>query len=165
MAKASFSLDTDQVRTFWQTASPELAAIFEALEARENWVVDVQYEDIAHRLILFGERLKHQSEPAVLLEADRNDLLVFLVFITTSKSFRFIDYLNGFEQLGDRLLERVLSTSMVASNIDDAYLVRALTERLQIAITASYCRKIINTERINQFIEAVREYRHYQEEG
>lgn len=163
MAQANFSMDTAHVKAFWLTESPELAIIFEAIEQKEEWVVDVRYQDIAQRLVAFGERLKNQPDPSVLMDADRNDLLVFLVFITTSKVFRFIDYLNSFNHLGDLIIERVLNGAIIDNTISDAELIPVLTHRLQSALKASFCRQIINREIVDQFISAVREYRRYQE--
>ena len=74
------SLSTEDVAEHWEQVSPELGQLFASIERAEDWALD-NHPDIAERLQSFGLRLSDPAAAAKLADADRNDLLFFLVYI------------------------------------------------------------------------------------
>lgn len=155
-----FSLDAAQVRHYWQELSPELASIFDAIESHENWVADKQSEDIAARVVRFGRRLGEYGDPAVLLEANRSDLLIIFCYLSTSKSLRLLDYLQGFDGLGSQVIQYLFTVH--SDELKEAgasqKLIELLGIRLKTVMQVPYLRGLFNPQRVEEFLIAIRSH-------
>ena len=133
-------LSTDAIRSYWMENSPELAQLFDELETSESWVID-KFPEIEGRLIRFGKLVSAISDPAVLLRANHDDLLFLLVYISTSKAMRILEWLDE-KQLGQPIIELLLKEDAqgIYQNVSDQVLAKTLVQRLSVARNTLFMR-------------------------
>jgi len=103
------------------------------VEATEDWIVD-RNPELADRLVRFGHKLSQPDAAKRLAEADRNELLFFLVYISSSKAFRLIQWMDETENgLGSSLLGVLLQSdgAGVYENVADPLLAGVMIQRLR----------------------------------
>lgn len=147
-------LSTDAIRSYWKENSPELAQLFDELETSESWVID-KYPDIEGRLIRFGKMVSAISDPTVLLRADHDDLLFLLVYISTSKAMRILEWLDE-KQLGQPIIELLLKEDAlgVYQNISDQVLAKTLVQRLSVARNTLFMRELLSPSMMTTILNA-----------
>ena len=141
----SIDLSTSAIRQYWLNQSPELAALFDEIETRETWVADHD-PYIEQRLMSFGKMLS-ENDPSRLLQAGTDDLLFFLVYITTSRSMRILEWLDlEYPEVSGQLHALLLSDngSGVYVNVTNQVLAKTLVQRLSVARNTLYFRQILS---------------------
>ncbi len=155
------SLSTDDVRMHWQQISPDLGKLFAGVEKTEDWTLD-NNPDIAERLTRFGLRLSDPSATLKLADADKNDLLFFLVYISTSKAFRLIQWMDSTQNgLGTRLLNVLLEQdgTGVFSQVVDPMLAGTMIQRLRVIQNTPFFQKLLSPSMLESILRAIDNYR------
>ena len=147
-------LSTDAIRSYWMENSPELAQLFDELETSESWVID-KFPEIEGRLIRFGKLVSAISDPAVLLRANHDDLLFLLVYISTSKAMRILEWLDE-KQLGQPIIELLLKEDAqgIYQNVSDQVLAKTLVERLSVARNTLFMRELLSPSMMTTILNA-----------
>lgn len=147
-------LSTDAIRSYWMENSPELAQLFDELETSESWVID-KYPEIEGRLIRFGKLVSAISDPAVLLRANHDDLLFLLVYISTSKAMRILEWLDE-KQLGQPIIELLLKEDAqgIYHNVSDQVLAKTLVQRLSVARNTLFMRELLSPSMMTTILNA-----------
>jgi hypothetical protein len=147
-------LSTDAIRSYWMENSPELAQLFDELETSESWVID-KYPEIEGRLIRFGKLVSAISDPAVLLRANHDDLLFLLVYISTSKAMRILEWLDE-KQLGQPIIELLLKEDAqgIYQNVSDQVLAKTLVQRLSVARNTLFMRELLSPSMMTTILNA-----------
>jgi len=155
------SLTPDSVREFWVSQSPELAELLISIERTEDWTVD-SHPDIAERLAQLGLLLSDPQATARLEGADKNDLLFFLVYISSSKALRLIKWMDDTHAgLGSRLLSALLEQngSGVFANVADPMLAGTLIQRLRVIQNSPFFEKLLSPALLDSIVRAIDSYR------
>ncbi len=147
-------LSTDAIRSYWMENSPELAQLFDELETSESWVID-KFPEIEGRLIRFGKLVSAISDPAVLLRANHDDLLFLLVYISTSKAMRILEWLDE-KQLGQPIIELLLKEDAqgIYQNVSDQVLAKTLVQRLSVARNTLFMRELLSPSMMTTILNA-----------
>ena len=147
-------LSTDAIRSYWKENSPELAQLFDELETSESWVID-KFPEIEGRLIRFGKLVSAISDPAVLLRANHDDLLFLLVYISTSKAMRILEWLDE-KQLGQPIIELLLKEDAqgIYQNVSDQVLAKTLVQRLSVARNTLFMRELLSPSMMTTILNA-----------
>lgn len=147
-------LSTDAIRSYWMENSPELAQLFDELETSESWVID-KFPEIEGRLIRFGKLVSAISDPAVLLRANHDDLLFLLVYISTSKAMRILEWLDE-KQLGQPIIELLLKEDAqgIYQNVSDQVLAKTLVQRLSVARNTLFMRELLSPSMMSTILNA-----------
>lgn len=147
-------LSADAIRSYWMENSPELAQLFDELETSESWVID-KYPEIEGRLIRFGKLVSAISDPAVLLRANHDDLLFLLVYISTSKAMRILEWLDE-KQLGQPIIELLLKEDAqgIYQNVSDQVLAKTLVQRLSVARNTLFMRELLSPSMMTTILNA-----------
>lgn len=152
---------TENVRQYWKNVSPELSDMFLMIEKTEDWTLD-NHPDIGERLTHFGLRLADPDATKRLAEADRNSLLFFLVYISTSKAFRLVSWMDEAQQgLGTRLLNSLLERDGegVFANVLDPGLAGVMVQRLRVIQNTPYLQKLLDPSLLDDILRAIDSYR------
>lgn len=152
---------TENVQRYWKTVSPELGDMFSMIEKTEDWTLD-NHPDIGERLTHFGLRLADPSATKRLAEADRNSLLFFLVYISTSKAFRLVSWMDETQQgLGTRLLNTLLERDGegIFANVLDPGLAGVMIQRLRVIQNTPYLQKLLHPSLLDDILRAIDSYR------
>lgn len=152
---------TENVQRYWRTVSPELGDMFSMIEKTEDWTLD-NHPDIGERLADFGLRLADPNATIRLAEADRNSLLFFLVYISTSKAFRLVSWMDETQQgLGTRLLNTLLERDAegVFANVLDPGLAGVMIQRLRVIQNTPYLQKLLDPSLLDDILRAIDGYR------
>lgn len=155
------SLSTDGVREHWQEVAPELADLLATIERTEDWTLD-NNPDIAKRLTQFGLRLSDPSATLRLAEADKNELLFFLVYISSSKALRLVQWMDQAQEgLGSKLLNLLLAQdgAGVFANVADPMLAGTMIQRLRIVQNMPYFQQILSSSLLDSVVRAIANYR------
>ena len=159
------SLSTESVKEHWHKLNPELAELFERIEKTEDWVLD-NNPDIADRLASFGLTLSDPAATARLADADKNQLLFFLVYISSSKAFRVIQWMDETQDgMGSRTLQALLAQNGlgVFSNIADPLLAGTMLQRLHVIQNTPYFQQLLAPETLDSIVRAIHLYREERE--
>jgi hypothetical protein len=155
------SLSTDNVRDHWQKMSPDLGNLFVSIEKTEDWTLD-NNPDIADRLAHLASRLSDPEATLKLMEADKNELLFFLVYISSSKAFRLIQWMDDTQNgQGTRLLNVLLEQdgAGVFSNVVDPLLAGTMIQRLRVIQNTPFFRKLLEPSLLESIVRAIDHYR------
>lgn len=156
---------TESVHRYWQDLSPELGDLFSTIEKTEDWTLD-NHPDIGERLVNFGLRLADPQATKRLAEADKNSMLFFLVYISTSKAFRLINWMDvSQEGLGTRLLNSLLARDGegVFANVADPGLAGVMIQRLRVIQNTPYLQKLLHPSLLDDILRAIENYREERE--
>ena len=147
-------LSAEAIRSYWMENSPELAQLFDELETSESWVID-KFPEIEGRLIRFGKLVSAISEPAVLLKANHDDLLFLLVYISTSKAMRILEWLDE-KELGQPIIELLLKEDAqgIYQNVTDQVLAKTLVQRLSVARNTLFMRELLSPSMMTTILNA-----------
>lgn len=152
---------TDNVHQYWRDVSPELGDVFSMIEKTEDWTLD-NHPDISERLTNFGLRLARPGATKRLAEADKNNLLFFLVYISTSKAFRLVSWMDETQQgLGTRLLNTLLERDGegIFANVLDPGLAGVMIQRLRVIQNTPYLQKLLHPSLLDDILRAIDSYR------
>lgn len=152
---------TESVHRYWQDLSPELGDLFSTIEKTEDWTLD-NHPDIGERLVNFGLRLADPQATKRLAEADKNSMLFFLVYISTSKAFRLISWMDvAQEGLGTRLLNNLLARDGegIFANVIDPGLAGVMVQRLRVIQNTPYLQKLLHPSLLDDILRAIDTYR------
>lgn len=152
---------TERVHMHWHKFSPELGALFCTIEKTEDWTLD-NHPDIADRLVNFGLRLADPQATKRLAEADNNSMLFFLCYISTSKAFRLINWMDDAQEgLGTRLLNSLLERNGegIFANVADPSLAGVMIQRLRVIQNTPYLHKLLHPSLLNDILHAIEDYR------
>ncbi|WP_424948652.1 hypothetical protein [Chromobacterium haemolyticum] len=155
------SLSNESVHEHWQQLSPDLADLLISIEKTEDWTLDSN-PDIAERLARFGLRLSDPNATLRLAEADKNELLFFLVYISSSKAFRLIQWLDESQDgLGSRLLGTLLEQdgAGVFMNVADPMLAGTMIQRLRVVQNTPFFQQLLNPSLLDSLVRAIDNYR------
>ncbi|GEM_PF-1755284 len=159
------SFSTESVAQYWQGLSRELGELFTTIEKTEDWTLD-DHPHIAERLVNFGNRLADPAATRRLADADKNSILFFLVYISTSKAFRLIDWMDRtHEGLGTRLLTSLLERDGegVFANVVDPGLAGAMIQRLRVIKNTPFLQKLLHPLLLDEILHAIDAYREEKE--
>lgn len=155
------SLSNESVHEHWQQISPELANLFVSVEKTEDWTLD-NNPDIAERLTRFGLRLSDPKATSRIAEADKNELLFFLVYISSSKAFRLVQWMDETQDgLGSRLLGHLLEQdgAGVFSNVADPLLAGTMVQRLRVIQNTPFFQQLLSPSLLDSLVRAIDNYR------
>lgn len=155
------TLTTESVQEYWQQISPDLGKLFVTIEKTEDWTLD-NNPDIAERLVSFGLRLSDPVAIQKFAAADKNDLLFFLVYISSSKAFRLIQWLDESENgLGSRLLNELLEQNGtgIFANVMDPMLAGTLIQRLRIVQNTPFFQALLSPSLLDSIVRSINNYR------
>lgn len=158
---------TESVHRYWQDFSPELGDLFSTIEKTEDWTLD-NHPDIGERLVNFGLRLADPQATKRLAEADKNSMLFFLVYISTSKAFRLISWMDiAQEGLGTRLLNSLLARDGegIFANVVDPGLAGVMVQRLRVIQNTPYLQKLLHPSLLDDILRAIDTYREEKDEA
>lgn len=158
---------TESVHRYWQDFSPELGDLFSTIEKTEDWTLD-NHPDIGERLVNFGLRLADPQATKRLAEADKNSMLFFLVYISTSKAFRLISWMDvAQEGLGTRLLNNLLARDGegIFANVVDPGLAGVMVQRLRVIQNTPYLQKLLAPSLLDDILRAIDTYREEKDEA
>jgi len=156
---------TESVHRYWQNFSPELGDLFATIERTEDWTLD-NHPDIGDRLVHFGLRLADPQATKRLAEADKNSMLFFLVYISTSKAFRLINWMDAAQEgLGTRLLNGLLERDGegIFANVADPGLAGVMIQRLRVIQNTPYLQKLLHPDLLDDILRAIDSYREEKE--
>lgn len=151
----------ESVQGYWQGLSPELGELFTTIEKTEDWTLD-NHPDIGDRLMRIGLLLADDQATLRLAEADKNSMLFFLVYISTSKAFRLINWMDATQEgLGTRLLNSLLERTGegVFANVLDPGLAGVMIQRLRVIQNTPYLQKLLHPTMLNDIQRAIDTYR------
>jgi len=154
-------LSAESVHSYWKSFSSELGELFTTIEKTEDWTLD-NHPDIGERLMTFGLRLASPEATLRLAEADKNSMLFFLVYISTSKAFRLINWMDAAKEgLGTRLLNSLLERNGegVYANVLDPGLAGVMIQRLRVIQNTPYLQKLLHPSMLNDIQRAIDNYR------
>lgn len=152
---------TENVQLYWRNFSPELGDLFTTIEKTEDWTLD-NHPDIGERLVHFGLRLADIEATKRLADADKNSLLFFLVYISTSKAFRLVSWMDAAQEgLGTRLLNSLLERNGegVFANVVDPGLASVMIQRLRVIQNTPYLQKLLHPSMLDDILRAIDTYR------
>lgn len=152
---------TESVHSHWRNFSPELGDLFSTIEKTEDWTLD-NHPDIGERLVYFGLRLADTDATKRLAEADKNSMLFFLVYISTSKAFRLVQWMDDAQEgLGTRLLNSLLEKNGegVFANVADHGLAGVMIQRLRVIQNTPYLQKLLHPSLLDDILHAIETYR------
>lgn len=155
------NLSSQDVRNYWHSVSPDMARLFGAIEQTEDWTLDADAR-IGDRLIGLAKRLSVPNAAARLAAADKHDLLFFLVYISTSKAFRLIQWLDEEEDgLGSRLLDSLLDNDSADAfaRVADPVLVSTLFRRLHVIQNTPFFNQLLDPSMLEGIQQAIQSYR------
>jgi len=155
------SLSNESVHEHWQQISPELASLFASIEKTEDWTLD-NNPDIAERLMRFGLRLSDRKAASRIADADKNELLFFLVYISSSKAFRLVQWMDEMQDgLGSRLLGNLLEQdgAGVFSNVVDPMLAGTMVQRLRVIQNTPFLQRLLSPSLLDSLVRAIDNYR------
>lgn len=154
-------LDGTRVKQHWLEAEPGLAQLFEHIEKIEDWTLD-DAPEIGARLIRIGQMLAASDEaPRRLETADRSTLLFFLVYISTPRALRLLQWLDDeHDGMGGRIVSALLERGAlpVKMGISHEALVETLVRRLQLLRNTPFFQSVFNAARLNVIERAIRDY-------
>lgn len=156
---------TESVHRYWQSLSPELGDIFSTVERTEDWTLD-NHPDIGERLVHFGLRLADPQATKRLAEADKDSMLFFLVYISTSKAFRLINWMDAAQEgLGTRLLNSLLERDGegIYASVVDPGLAGVMVQRLRVIQNTPYLQKLLHPTLLDDILRAIDSYREERE--
>lgn len=152
-------LAPDGLVAFWRGFDPALAELVARMDRAEPWTLD-QEPAIAARLIALGQRLSSERHAIALASADRESLLLFFAYISTSRALRVIHWMDEIGGHGAQLVERLLrQPDDVASVIPVAPLRELLTHRLRVISNTPYFEKLFAPARLQGLQRAIRQYK------
>ncbi|MGH3977103.1 MAG: hypothetical protein ACRDS9_27880 [Pseudonocardiaceae bacterium] len=161
MSALGLSLDSDTLLSFWRRFDPELAELVSVMDRAEGWTLD-RNPAVAERLIRLGQRITGEREAKVLVSAEREDLLLFLAYISTSRALRVIHWLDEVGGYGSALVDRLLHEhAEVTAAVPEASLRELLTHRLRVISNTPFFTKLFAPERLQGLGRAI--HRHRQE--
>lgn len=158
-------LSTESVQRHWQKFSPELGDLFSTIEKTEDWTLD-NHPDIGERLVHFGLRLADPEATKRFAEADKNSMLFFLVYISTSKAFRLVSWMDDTQEgLGTRLLNTLLERNGegIFANVADPGLAGVMIQRLRVIQNTPYLQKLLHPSLLDDILRAIDAYREERE--
>ncbi len=157
--------ETEGVRRYWLERAPELGKLFADIEATEDWTLD-SHPDIGERLLAFGRQLVDPLAPQRLAEADKNTMLFFLVYISTSKACRLIEWMDASGNgLGSRLLTSLLERKDHGefANVVDPGLAGVMVQRLRVIQNTPYLQQLLHPALLDDILRAIESYREERE--
>lgn len=157
---AMLSLASESVKEYWAATSPELGALFDRIERTEDWTLD-SHPDIADRLVQFGLRLANPDMVGKLEDASKDDLIFFLVYISTGKAFRVIQWMDEAQDgLGSRLLGALLERdgAGVFSNVSNTLLAQTMIQRLVVIQNTPFFEQILSPSMLDSIERAINSY-------
>ncbi|MDR8877455.1 type IVB secretion system protein IcmW [Burkholderia multivorans] len=157
---AMLSLASESVREYWAASSPELGSLFERIERTEDWTLD-SHPDIADRLQQLGLRLADPEMLGRLEGASKDDLIFFLVYISTSKAFRLVRWMDeARDGLGSRLLASLLDRDAagVFCNVSDSLLAQTMVQRLLVIQNTPFFEQLLSPAMLGSIERAINSY-------
>lgn len=160
----ALSLVAEDVADHWRQLSPELADLLALLERTEDWTLDA-HPDIAERLVRFGLKLSDPNAARRLEAANRDELLFFLVYISSSKAFRIIHWMDEMHDgLGTRLLGVLLEQDADGFvNVLDPMLAGTLLQRLRAVQNTPFFVQLLNPHSLSAIERAIESYQRERE--
>lgn len=155
------SLSTEGVRDHWQQIAPELADLLVTIEKTEDWTLDSN-PDIADRLTQFGLRLSDPAATQRLASADRNELLFFLVYVSSSKALRIIQWMDETQDgMGTKLLNLLLEQdgAGVFAHVADPMLAGTMIQRLRVIQNTPFFQQLLKSSLLDSIVRAIENYR------
>lgn len=152
-------LSFGQLLEFWRSFDPELAQLVVTMDRSESWTLD-RDPAIGERLVELGRRLTGERQALALAGANRDDLLLFFAYISTSRALRVIHWMDEMGGHGSALVERLLrQDDDLTSVIPVAPLRELLTHRMRVISNTPYFMKLFAPERLLGLHRAIRQYR------
>lgn len=151
---------TESVHSYCRDLSPDLGELFSTIERTEDWTLD-NHPDIGERLVHFGLRLADPVATKRLAEADKNSMLFFLVYISTSKAFRLVNWMDAAQEgLGTRLLNSLLERNGegVFGSVVDPGLAGVMIQRLRVIQNTPYLQKLLDPSLLDDILRAIDTY-------
>lgn len=152
-------LSPGELLAFWRSYDPSLAELVATMDRAEPWTLDGDAA-IGARLVELGRRLTGERQAKALAGADREDLLLFFAYISTSRALRVIHWMDEMGGHGSALVERLLQQGDdVTAVIPLEPLRDLLTHRLRVISNTPYFVKLFAPERLLGLQRAIRQYR------
>ncbi|KAF1702986.1 type IVB secretion system protein IcmW [Pseudoxanthomonas kaohsiungensis] len=152
-------LDANTVRQHWLEASPGLAELLDHIERTEDWTVDGS-PAIGRRLVELGVALNRPGAARALEALDRDRLLFLLVYISSSKALRLLQWLdNAHAGMGTRLLTALLEDGARAvSQLQHEALVQTMIQRLRIIQNTPFLNSVFDPTTLGQLERVIRQH-------
>lgn len=154
-------LDAEVVRQHWRQAAPGLAELLDRIELAEDWTVDGS-PVYAEKVVQLGKSLSQPGAVLALEEADRHQLLFFLVYISTSKAVRLLQWLDDEHAgMGSALLDQLIAGDgqRVRSGVQSDQLAQTLVQRMRILQNQPYFRSVFDPQKLGRLAQAIRQHR------
>lgn len=154
-------LDHQQVREHWRQASPELARLFEDMQATEDWTLD-QQPAIAMSLVQVGRALSVPGAAAALERMDQGRLLFLLVYISSAKAVRLLQWLDTVQPgAGTRLVEALLQRDgrLVRAGVPEKALVATLLQRLRMLQNQPFLKSVFDPQAMTKLASVIKQHR------
>jgi hypothetical protein len=156
-------LSAGDLRHYWRELNPTLADLIGAMDRAEPWTLDDDPE-VAKRLVALGHRMHGRAAAKALANADRADLLLFLAYISSSRAFRVIGWLDEMEGLGSDMVNRLLrNEELVSSVVPQEPLRELLAHRLRALHNTPYFAQLFAPDRLASVERAITRYREEQD--
>ena len=159
------SLSTENVSDYWQQMSPELGRLFSTIEKTEDWTLD-NNPDIGERLTRLGLQLADPEATRRLAAADKNEFLFFLVYISSSKALRLIQWMDSTQNgLGTQCLNALLERDSDGSfaNVLDPMLASTMLQRLRVIQNTPFFQKLFDPSMLDSISRAIENYQEEKE--
>ncbi len=154
-------LAADEVRAYWVQTEPAIVGLLDRIERTEDWTLD-DAPGMTQRLTALGEQISLPGSADRLAAADRESLLFFFAYLSTSRAFRLIRWLDEHHDLlGTRLLERLLTTdgqTLVAELIDPT-LSGVMVQRLRVLQNTPYFTRLLAPSLLDSIERVIERYR------
>lgn len=154
------NLATPSVRAYWAEAEPELAGLLDRLERTEDWTLD-SLPSIAERLVALGHRLSQPGNAEKLAGVSRDQLLFFFAYLSTSKAFLIIRWLDEHHDgMGSAIVERLLSEDgqALVAEVVDPTLTGVMVQRLRVLQNTPYFSRLLAPTMLESIERAIHRY-------
>lgn len=154
------NLATPNVRAYWAEADPALAGLLGRLERTEDWTLDT-VPSIAERLVALGHRLSQPGNAEKLAGVSRDSLLFFFAYLSTSKAFLIIRWLDEHHDgLGSQLIERLLTEDgqALVAEVVDPTLTGVMVQRLRVLQNTPYFSRLLAPAMLESIERAIQRF-------
>jgi len=154
-------LDHQQVREHWQKADPGLAQLFDDMQATEDWTLDGS-PAVAMSLVKLGRALSQPGGAQALERMDQGRLLFLLVYISSSKAVRLLQWMdNVLPGSGTQLVEALLQRDgrAVRAGISEKALVDTLLQRLRMLQNQPFLKNVFDPQAMSKLAAVIRQHR------
>lgn len=155
------NLEANSVREHWAAVDPSLAALFEAIERTEDWVVD-QIPQVAQRLARLSQAMTGPGAVAALERLERGQLLFIMVYLSTAKAVRLLQWMDEQnEGSGASMLNALVSSNgpVLRAGISESALALTLAQRMRVLQNTRFFRSVFDPQVLASLTAVIQQHR------